>query len=264
MAHKKTRFVVLVDGVPHELFSVREMPNSKDLTINLKRPYQIGNMPAPGEASEFVDAVAHRFSVHNSPSSEGFTLTQWVDAGSHSLKTAALILPSEGRFIWPLYAMRSPRMADDYVLQANARDTIVHLGSHDPALTTLVYFVTVANKAATGQINAQMPQSLRVKEFTSFDLLVFHTFLLAPSREGQLIAFATSGSGAPAQSLGPESLERYFRQMRGVLALGHLDHWQRAREAAGLSTSEKEAAEMFLAVSAWSPDPIENSNQADG
>jgi len=230
-AQAKTRFVIMVDDARRELLSVREMPNSRSLTIAPRRGLQAG-----GEAfGPYANLVGQHFSVHSSLRTDGYTITQTVElAGGRRRKTSAFVRPQGQMFLWPIYGLRSPTLrAEHYKKTPHSKDDVVELGSFNPDFSTLLHFLVVTGKTTTPSILPMPPFNLTVRNFEAFDVLLFHTFMHSPSiQQGSFAAFVTSsgtwGKESPAfqieggaWSFSPSGLRTILHQGLEHLAMKH-------------------------------------------
>lgn len=140
MGNKKTRFVVKVDGVERELFSVEESSRG-DLTIVLAtdRPQSVLHKTT----------TTHRLSVHatRDASDGGFTIKETVkDSSGGEENRYAYVRPNEGHALLPVFSRTasSLRMAPDSS-QKPRRDTVTVYEDHTGG--PVFFIITVSREA---------------------------------------------------------------------------------------------------------------------
>jgi hypothetical protein len=196
----QTRFVVTIGGVPHKLFSVREV---KDGTLVLMLPHDEkigqprfdGTMSPPPPGGLFKEVRDHHWSVHPSSDSLGFTFKQTVEFSDGS-KTgvASFITPTPDGLLFPLFGHMTPNLANETLIyRPSQKDCVVFVASYNPRVETLVYFVVVADKASADRMQAIGPLGLCRADFTHFSLVVLYTFMAAVSMpSGYYVTGSTS------------------------------------------------------------------------
>lgn len=188
----KTRVVIEADGVSRELFSVRQL-SSGELQIVLKVPREAGSLNGP-----FDEIKQLKFSLHlNSVASNGSRTMKrtLVHANGRKRVSAAYWRPSDGAVRALLFTCRPPALnSDSFLHKVRGRDSVMLIGSYNPRFANLAYVVFVGDRGALNfQMSGHIPFVRTLLEFDLFEVVIYHTFMNAPSLpRGELVAVATS------------------------------------------------------------------------
>jgi len=189
MAKAKTRFVIDVDGVDRQLFSVRERGHG-DLVLLINGPSVNAFSPEDRET-----VIERHISVHRSPSSPTFTMNHTlITDGRGKTSRVASVLPSESGLVWPLignlaFPMRDPR----FVLRARNGDRVVRLGKYNPTGNTLLYFIIVADPTGAARF-VPFKNSMRSAraDFEHFTIFVLWAYIGMSGEVGHYVAMQSS------------------------------------------------------------------------
>lgn len=168
----KTRFLVEMDGVSAELFSVQENADGSLMVFPHRRCEDIHH----GALKE------EHLSVHMSPASPGTTIKQTVrfENGSH-VTYSSFVEDSKTQLLWPLFSATAPRFTKTNVTRKRARDRQVTFARYHPRSATLVYSVFVSSSGFQHS-PSQSPVNLVRVAFSRFEIGVFFSFMCLPSR----------------------------------------------------------------------------------
>lgn len=178
MGKAKVRFCIDAGGQRAELASVRQLPRGDLMIAPRKNLYQ------EMEGGPNVRLLDERFSVHVSPNSpRGHTVTNTLDlAGGRRISRRVFVNYETGPFLWPLCARRMARPSDPhFAARPHTRDTVYDLGSFDPTVNNLIFFIIVSSpNIRTAMAGAWQS---RIHDFEHFSVTLAWTFMPLPSMD---------------------------------------------------------------------------------
>lgn len=207
MPDRKTRFGVIVDGLPRELFSVRE-GKLGDLYVVPRRSRNVelgqDSIPLKGDY----------FSVHMARDSDppGRLIKRTMDVNaSHPIVYTQFRLLGKDGFRTPLWGLISPYLgSDNYTMRPKMSDEVVMLYPDEIGDAQLFFVICVSDRPLNEIDLYNMGYRVVSHRFTEFYLTVCSGFFMLPSGSygwGSFISTSrpTCGPGEP-HHLPPEHI----------------------------------------------------------
>lgn len=200
----KTRVSITVNEKEMEIFSIEEK-KSGDLILLMKKSEEIQT----GSDAQYTSLDENRFSIHNSPNSDGITITRTISSDNNAKKFSAHIKPHNGSIIWPIYACRCQILSiDRYIMNKKNNDTVINLGSFNEEKYSLVYFLVVGQGVEKIDRSLSIKANVRRLVFSSFIFEIWFTFMSFRSfHQNDELSFWTSQS--ERVNLDPNGVSRF-------------------------------------------------------
>lgn len=185
---RKVRFTIRVGEQQSELFSVRETTQG-DLIIILKADEQLAHSPM---SQEFHDITESRFTIHNSPNSEGTTINYHSSFEVDPKRsTSTFMRPRHGRLRWPIHHVLCTDLSGTYYAsKPRISDEIISIDAYNPNYCSLVYHIVITMPGDHFQLPSY--NTCR-KEFINFVVHIFWSFNGIPSfHQGAFLGLSTT------------------------------------------------------------------------
>lgn len=185
---QKTRFQLTVNGVPKELFAIRERsPNQLIILTPRERNIEWeGNQPL----------VEEHISIHGGERGSGTTIKTTLQSGKGQLlESVQFLLNTPLGWGTVAYAKVCQDLSDArYDLIAGTRDTIVNIAEHNPKNSTFVYAIVVSdnpwNIKNVGRLGMNF-KFIKLERFSVGCLFAFQNLPAAPLSQYNKVATST-------------------------------------------------------------------------